>query len=708
MQFTPGDRHFRHIDALNKYVNLKDYKRSVGIDIDNQGRVWLATYPKGIIIYNPSDQSVQLPFPGDSLLQHEVSDANYIIYCDKDGIAWSGFWLAKGIYQLIPFSQAVIRYTAHSDKLNSLSNNEIYNCINGADGKVWIGTGNGLNIFDPQTGSFKVLYKKDLPGMVGKRISPKSIDTLHSIINLLIAVGKRILPISIDTVLQKAWLSNYELPVLYEMDIRTNKCRSVIFKDSANSRITNINFIFSKKYKRGCVILASCTDQQRIFIVNGDSAIAHQILSFPKETINGFNTTEDDQLLFLRRPKGMLNLTYTNLNGKWIQIHNILDTIQWSNITFSKADQTYWVVADRELIHYYKDFSLIRHYTREDGLPENEIYNIITDNRGNVWFNTGISILQLNIQTGVIMILLEKDGFQKQDFDGTPTPAIKDIYGNLYFPAGRRWGKGFDRVTPDKFRENYPSSAVYLKSVEISQSPFPLATGINNLQDLKLKYFQNNISLETGIIDYYSKGASRIRYKLEGINDHWQYAPANYTIRYDGLPPGKYKLIMQACNAANEFNGPVKSIFIQITPPFWKTWWFISLVILIIVIAVNALFQFRLKQKMQVLNVRQKLHRDLHDDVGATLSSVKIYSEILQTNLNNPLITELIKNNASDMIDKLEVIAWATNPQHDTFKSFKELINKYAAPVCYAKNIDLNIHPAIEWIIQMEVLPEGR
>ena len=55
------------------------------------------------------------------------------------------------------------------------------------------------------------------------------------------------------------------------------------------------------------------------------------------------------------------------------------------------------------------------------------------------------------------------------------------------------------------------------------------------------------------------------------------------------------------------------------------------------------------------------------------------------------MITGLIKTNAEDMIDKLEVIAWATNPQHDTFKSFKELVLKHGSSLCYAKNIDLNI-----------------
>ena len=91
------------------------------------------------------------------------------------------------------------------------------------------------------------------------------------------------------------------------------------------------------------------------------------------------------------------------------------------------------------------------------------------------------------------------------------------------------------------------------------------------------------------------------------------------------------------------------------------------------------------------LEIRNRISRDLHDDVGATLSSVKAYSEILKDNPNNPVIAELIRDNSTEMIERLEVIAWATNPQHDHFKSLKNMMIKFAAPLCHSKNIQCNI-----------------
>ncbi len=68
------------------------------------------------------------------------------------------------------------------------------------------------------------------------------------------------------------------------------------------------------------------------------------------------------------------------------------------------------------------------------------------------------------------------------------------------------------------------------------------------------------MTIEAGIIDYHAKGKGHIRYKLEGEgkSEDWQYSPAYYTIRYEGLIPGKYKLVLQASNAGNKFNRPEK------------------------------------------------------------------------------------------------------------------------------------------------------
>ncbi|MEJ7685381.1 MAG: hypothetical protein WKG06_47570 [Segetibacter sp.] len=93
--------------------------------------------------------------------------------------------------------------------------------------------------------------------------------------------------------------------------------------------------------------------------------------------------------------------------------------------------------------------------------------------------------------------------------------------------------------------------------------------------------------------------------------------------------------------------------------------------------------------KQKELEIRNKITRDLHDDIGATLSSVKAYSEILHDHPDNLLMNDLIRQNADEMIQQLEVIAWSTDPQHDNLKSLTNAMLKFARPISYARKIEL-------------------
>ena len=376
---------------------------------------------------------------------------------------------------------------------------------------------------------------------------------------------------------------------------------------------------YSVAYGKSIILTADASDQQGVFIVDSDSAIARQILSFPVGTLDVSKTaTDNDQLIFLRRSASTVNLTYALNNGIWKAKPNAMDSVPWFRIVYNKTDRSFWAATERAIYHYDHNFRQIHTYDRQDGLPDLDIYGMITDNENNLWFNTEISICKLNLAKGRITSLTEKDGFQKQNF----TPMLnfsKSALGELYLSDGV-FGLGFNRIFPAKYFET--PAFVYLQSLTINQKPASLSTGIINLQELSLNYFENRITIETGIIDYYSAGNSHIRYKLGEEND-WQYPvnSARYTIHYEDLPPGKYKLIMQASNASNEFIGPEKILMISISPPWWQTWWARSLFILIFALSLWGFIQYRsrnLKQRNieledKVMHRTRELKHSLED-----------------------------------------------------------------------------------------------
>ena len=590
LEFSLNYKQFHHIDALNDLTNSKGYNRGVGIDIDVNGRIWLSTFFDGIFIYDPETNSVQPVFSNHEL-QKKAGDANLHIYCDRDGIAWTSNWLNDGLYQILPFNPPVTRFVANAKKKDSLSDQGIYNIISASNGELWIGTEDGLNILDTKTDKFQVLRDRDLPGLKGKLI----------------------LPWYVDTVRRKAWISSYASIIsndvhLYEMDQRTRKCTPIVFRDGTKlfDTITSPSNHFSP-YKNGLLI---ANEWHGIFEVRENSLFADLVIPFEKYTGIGRIVVVENRFLFTQGGG-----SFENQNGIWIKIPHLLDSLEWQAMFYNKKDRTYWVAFKYELAHYTKNFRKITTYRQEDGY-NGMAFNMITDDAGNLWIKNNLhQINRLDPSVGVITTLSEIDGYQKQTHSWL-TPIAKDGNGNLYF-GGVNFGAktnngGLDRIRPERY-SSAATSSVYLLSLTINQKPFPLSVGVNNLEQLSLRYNQNTISIETGIIDFYAYGKGHLRYKLisEGNKEDWQYAPAYFTIRYEKLPAGKYELVLQSSNAGNEYNGPKKILMITISPPFWQTWWFRILAAIVFIAIIYSIMQYRsrsLKQRNKELE-EKVLHR---------------------------------------------------------------------------------------------------
>ena len=607
MEFSLHDKKFRQTNGLNEFIKLKDYRDFVGIDIDTGGRIWLATYPKGILIYDPKTESGRQLF-SDPDLQEEIGHSNLHIYCDRDGIIWTSYFRHRGVYQLLPFDPFVRRYTVNPKKRDSLSNSFIHTIIPSADGKIWVGTDDGLNILDPATDKFEVLREKDLPGIRGNSIKPLQMDIIR----------------------QKAWLNVGDMrqvyeTIIYEMDIKTRRCRPIVFRDGSKQLDSiRINSYLTLPYKKGLLVFDA---KYGLFEIKNGSLFADLVLPLKKNFSR--IVLKENNLLFLRNfdRNGSLppNFTFENINGKWIKISHPLDSLEWKVMLYNQKDQTHWVGLRYELIHFDKNFRINKIYNLEDRY-NGSIINIQIDNGGNLWFINDLQqIVRLDITTGVFTAMSEIDGYQKQYFDWVSPGAI-DISGNLYF-GGRdliKGSGGLDRINPERYSSDITSS-VYLHSLSINKKPFPLAIGVNFLEDLSLRYNQNNVSIETGIIDYYSMGKGYIRYKLEGAakNEDWQFTTAYNTIRYEGLPQGSYRLIMQASNSSNEFNSPQKILTFTISPAFWSTWWFRIPVGICLVVLFYGLIRWRLHQKF-----RRQLDRWENDKQLAELQQQKTKLEM--------------------------------------------------------------------------------
>jgi len=577
LEFTLADKKFHSIYACNDLFPISRYEVVAGIDLDKTGKIWLYTNAKGILVYDPVTKNAT-PLFKDPELQIKFSDDNMSIYNDRDGMVWLGNLSVKSVHQLMPFSSAVSQVRLTTDETLP-----VISIVQGEHGMIWINTNDGINAYDPVTGITKQMGREDFPGLY----TPD-----------LVAIAS-------DSVSRKIWFWDSEKEKFYEMDAVSRESKEIFFKDLLHQKIDNphLNYRSVSRYKKGFIFLMN---KKGIFTLNCDSAVAQQIIHVPYHVTN--MALIGEKKLFLRLHFAFTNLSFREVNGKWERTATALDSIEWASIFFDDADQSYWVGGIKTLYHYDKDFRLIRRYTDKDGLAGIDVLAILKDNSGNIWLtDSDGQITRLNAQSGLLTHITEYDGYAKQKSDWNP-PVFKDTRGELYFAGFER----LDRINPDKIGL-YPAPAVYFKSLYAYQKELPLDAGVDNLKELSLEYFQSPLVIETGTIDYYSKGTSNIRYKLEDINADWQYAPANYTIRYEKLPPGRYTLVIQASNSGNNFSGPEKKIVITVNPPFWNTWWFRIMAFLSVVAFIYLFLRYRLKEKYHWQIERSIKDRQLAD-----------------------------------------------------------------------------------------------
>ena len=480
----------------------------------------------------------------------------------------------------MPFSKPVTRYNANPKAKDSLSNGRIYSILPADRGKIWIGTGDGLNIFDPETEKFEVLRGKDLPGIKGNAI----------------------IPLCIDTIRQIAWLcaglpGPFELTgtVIYEMNMVSRKCRPVVVR-VGEERLDTLSLLPAeiRPFKDGFLFSDNI---HGVFQVKAGSLLADLVAPFDRYHNISKMLLEEERFLYLRANDfNGLNVNYENRNGKWVKIPHILDSMEYTSMIYNEKDKTHWVSFSNDLVHFDKDFKKIKTYRKEDGYTS-EIFNMVLDHSGKLWFINNLNqVGRLDIESGMISTLSEVDGYNKKDFD-LSAPITKDGRGNLYFGtagmANMDGTKGLDHIYPERYTSPGRSIA-YLRSLSINQKPYPANLEVNSIEALSLAYDQNTIGIEAGTIDFYSKGKAHIRYKLEeaGKEKRWEY-PGDYIIRMDGLSRGEYRLVIQASNTTNQFNGPEKIIKITINPPFWDTWWFRISALVGGLLLVFGFFQYR-------------------------------------------------------------------------------------------------------------------
>jgi signal transduction histidine kinase len=198
----------------------------------------------------------------------------------------------------------------------------------------------------------------------------------------------------------------------------------------------------------------------------------------------------------------------------------------------------------------------------------------------------------------------------------------------------------------------------------------------------------------------------RFRVKLEGAENNWRDLGGQRSIGYGPLPSGDYRLRVIACNNDGVWNEAGDTLAFTVLPHFWETWWFricLSIAVLLTLGIIVALAQRqryrrkleRVERQREMEQERSRIARDLHDDLGTSLTQISLLSalanrENTSAGESRELIQE-VRGRAREMVIALDEIVWAVNPKNDTLAGLISYLGHFAEEFFRPTNIRLRL-----------------
>jgi streptogramin lyase len=371
--------------------------------------------------------------------------------------------------------------------------------------------------------------------------------------------------------------------------------------------------------------------------------------------------------------------------------------------------QRLWIAGSGKYLDLYdaqKDRFI--HFGKENAF-DNQIFNLGEDDAGHLWVFSRISIMkfikpsQINTDQAFqedFTLIKYNDPEYIKGFDHAATYLLKDCKGVFYFANN----SGEFKLDPLLFNINKSSAPLCFTDFRLfgdlvtAGDSFSLLTkSIPYTDTIHLNYKQNTFSISFALLSYGYASANSYIYMLKGLDKKWQTSlSSNNTVSYSKLEPGNYVFTLKAKNSDGIDSGAVKQLFIIIHPAFWQTWWFKLLLALSLGALIYLIYRIRINRILAQQRLRNNIARDLHDEVGSTLSSIAIMSEVVAHSVDKNIDkakSNLFKiaSNARSTLENMDDIIWAINPKNDSFFNLEDRIKAYLIPLCESKDIQFSI-----------------
>jgi ligand-binding sensor domain-containing protein/signal transduction histidine kinase len=369
------------------------------------------------------------------------------------------------------------------------------------------------------------------------------------------------------------------------------------------------------------------------------------------------------------------------------------------------AEGVLWVgTSGQGLVRFYE--GRWTQFTTREGLASNSIGYLLEDGAGDLWIGSNAGLTRVAKRSlNALAPILEAGQTQTvasrtfRRADGLPTsecttgaqpiPARK-ADGTLWLPTIR----GLAYVNPTALQPNPHPPPIAIEAVYIDSRLLDR----NRLRPdwtapIVLRAGQERLEIHYTSLNLAAPEQARFRYRMAGHESAWVPAGDDRVARYSRLPPSQYRFEVTASNEDGVWNETGSELILVVEPPFWRTWWFTGASAIVLLGSIIGVVYYlstqrlhrqveRLRQQQALDNERARIARDLHDQLGASLTQVSLLGELVESDKDLPDEVESharqITQTARETTRTLDEIVWAVNPSNDTLDGLITYFCKYA------------------------------
>ena len=573
---------------------------------DRKGMLWVGTRGNGFCYFD-RETSKFTCFKRDVYnprsLNHNMVNT---IFVDRTGIIWIGT-LGGGLNTYNPRKEKFFHYLQHPDKPDSsLSDStvlSIYEDPDEAGEVIWVGTYSGLNRIDRKKNKVKAF--KNVDG------DPQSIS--NNVVRCIAEDTRNILWLGTDNGLNR-------------FDRETGKFSSFHF-EAGNPKSISYNGI-SAIFEDSRGVLWIGTPRGGLNRFDGkEKSFTH----FKSQPGNPDSLSKDSIFCIFEQPRrnkaeyvlwigtygGGLNkffveenrfLSFQSNPGQTDGLSN--DTIR---VIYEDREGILWLGNDGGLNRFNPETSKFSAYTEKEGLANNVVYGILEDETGHLWLSTGNGLSRFDMTDKVFKNYNISDGLQVTFF--THNSYFKSIKSGEMFLGG---SNGFISFYPSEIKsnKNVPNIVItdfkiFNQSVGIGEDK-KLSKPITETNEIRLSHLDYWFSFEFSALDYSWPENNRYEYKMEGYDEDWKTAEADNRIAsYVNTAAGTYTFRVRGSNNDGIWNNEGVSLKVIITPPLWKTPWFLGVMGFLLIFCAVAGYLWRTKLLRKKLAEKERVQKIL-------------------------------------------------------------------------------------------------